>query len=466
MVQIANIKIIIFILFFSFAASAQADLYPVGDLNQDFSVDIDDLMIFAEQWMDESGCVPPDCAELDGLDGVTMSDFSMLADNWLEDYGLPLAINEFMASNNSDSGIADPQGDYDDWLEIYNFGETAIDVGGMYLTDDPDEPTKWRFPADRPAETIIQSMGFLVVWADEDVAETPGLHADFQLSSDGEEIGLFDTDGTTLTDSVSFGEQISNVSYGRWPDNSETLRYFSTATPGSANSDVYLGLLEDTKFSHNRGFYDAPFSLTITCTTPDAEIYYTTDGSAPIENEVPAAGSIHYTGPVAVSENACIRAAAIKTGWRPTNIDTHTYIFDASSEIKAMPVVCLTGDEGKTFFEPDGIMAIVGGYTMAMAYGNQMDRKVIIIQFNGALNLNDPFHSRLSTYNPAPAFRRIAASVSTVAIIHGRVTHAVRIGVHAGKITGPTGTAKNSVSIYGSAATTVPTASNTRFSHL
>lgn len=385
MVQIANIKSIILILVFIFAVSAQADLYPVGDLNQDFSVDIDDLMIFAEQWMDESGCVPPNCAELDGLDGVTMSDFSMMSVNWLEDYGLPLVINEFMAANNSDSGIADPQGDYDDWLEIYNFGETAIDAGGMYLTDDPDEPTKWQFPTDRPAETTIQSMGFLVVWADEDVAETPGLHADFQLSSDGEEIGLFDTDGTTLIDSVSFGEQISNVSYGRWPDNSETLRYFSTATPGSANSDAYLGLIEDTKFSHDRGFYSAPFSLTITCTTPDADIYYTTDGSAPIENEMPAAGSIHYTGPIAISENACIRAAAIKTGWRPTNIDTHTYIFDASSEIKAMPVVCLVGDPDKTFWGPDGIMS---HFT---ARGIEYERPVSfeIIDVNKGVNLQE-----------------------------------------------------------------------------
>ena len=70
-------------------------VYPVGDLNQDFKVDLDDLTTFADQWLENTSCVPPDCAELDGLGPVTLSDFSILADHWLEDFGLPLVINEF-----------------------------------------------------------------------------------------------------------------------------------------------------------------------------------------------------------------------------------------------------------------------------------------------------------------------------------------------------------------------------------
>jgi hypothetical protein len=344
------------------SVSAPAQLYPTGDLNQDFTVDTEDLLIFVEQWMDESGCTPPNCAELDNINRVTLSDFSLLAANWLEDYGLPLVINEFMASNGSSSGISDPQGEFDDWIEIHNYGETAIDVGGMHLTDNLSSPTAWQFPVDRPAATTIDPNGFLVVWADEDITDTPGLHADFKLSSNGEEIGLFEVDGTTLTDSVTFGDQVSNISYGRWPDGTDDLRFFATATPAAQNNNAYIGLVGDTKFSHNRGFYDASFDLTITCATLGAEIYYTTDGSAPIENEADTSAAILYTGPISIATNTCLRAAAIKTGWMPTNIDTHTYIFDASVEIKAMPIICLTGDTGSTFFEPDGIMAIVGGY--------------------------------------------------------------------------------------------------------
>lgn len=359
--QSRPIHLLFLMLFAIFAVSAPAQLYPSGDLDQNFVVDFDDLIILAEQWLDESGCVPPDCAELDGIDRVTMGDFSILGQNWLVDYGLPLVINEFVASNNSIGGFADPQGQYDDWIELYNFGETAIDVGGLYLSDNLSEPTKWQFPTNRPGDTTIPSNGFLIVWADEDVTDTPGLHADFNLSAGGEEIGLFGADGATLIDSVSFSDQISNVSYGRWPDNSDELRYFATATHGAANADAYLGLVEDTKFSHNRGFYDAPFSLTITCATPGTAIYYTTDGSVPIESEAPSPTSIAYTGPISISSNACIRAGAIKTGWMPTNIDTHTYIFDATDSIKSLQVYSIVGDEQKSLYEPDGIMAIVGG---------------------------------------------------------------------------------------------------------
>ncbi len=365
-----------------FTVSAPAALYPTGDLDQDFTVDIDDLMIFAEQWLSESGCTPPYCAELDGVNRVTLSDFSILAKNWLENYGLPLVINEFMASNSSAGGVADPQGEYDDWIEIHNVGETAIDLGGMYLTDDLNTPMTWQFPSDRPTETTIDPNGFLILWADEDIAESSGLHAGFQLSSNGEEIGLFDTDGTTLIDSVIFGDQVSDVSYGRWPDGANDWRFFAVPTPAAQNNNASLGLVVDTKFSHNRGFYDAPFNLTITCATPGAQIYYTTDGSAPVENEASTATSTLYTGPVSITSNTCIRAAAIKTGWIPTNIDTHTYIFNASDTIKSLPVYSIVGDEQKSLFEPYGVMAIVGGYYSggvwqsdgAGSYNNPMQR--------------------------------------------------------------------------------------------
>ena len=76
---------------------------------------------------------------------------------------IPLVINEFMASNSSNSGIFDPQGDYDDWIEIHNFGSSPINVGDMYLTDDLSAPTKWRIPANNPAATTIPAGGYLVI---------------------------------------------------------------------------------------------------------------------------------------------------------------------------------------------------------------------------------------------------------------------------------------------------------------
>ncbi|MCP4583427.1 MAG: hypothetical protein GY839_17600 [candidate division Zixibacteria bacterium] len=142
----------------------------------------------------------------------------------------PLFLNEFMASNSSI--IQDPQGEYEDWIEIYNAGATSIDLGGMYLTDDLSDPTQWMFP-----DTSIEAGGHVIVWADEDGTD-PGLHANFKLGASGEQVGLFETDenGNVPIDTLSFGEQSTDISFGRCPDGSASWMFFTSPTPGTVNS--------------------------------------------------------------------------------------------------------------------------------------------------------------------------------------------------------------------------------------
>ncbi len=144
-----------------------------------------------------------------------------------------LFINELMADNDATIEDPDESGAFEDWVEVYNAGTSAVDLGGMYLTDDVSEPTQWQFPAG----ASIAAGGFLVIWAD-DESEQGDNHASFKLSSGGETVALYDTDGTTLVDSIEFGEQATDVSYGRSPDGSETLSVLATPTPGTANSGV------------------------------------------------------------------------------------------------------------------------------------------------------------------------------------------------------------------------------------
>jgi hypothetical protein len=226
-----------------------------------------------------------------------------------------LVINEFMASN--DSCIQDPQGQYDDWIEIHNYGADAIDVGGMYLTDNLSAPTKWRIPVNNPAATTIPSGGYLLIWADDDTTDT-GLHANYKLDADGEEIGLFDSDGAILIDSIIFDEQTSDVSYGRNPDASDNWQLFSSPSPGAENVSLYQGVVADVEFSHDAGFYDRAISLTIACETEGASIYYSTDGTEP---------DIPYTSAFVISETTTLRVIATKTGFRPSKIVTQAYIF-------------------------------------------------------------------------------------------------------------------------------------------
>ncbi|MHC4603162.1 MAG: LamG-like jellyroll fold domain-containing protein, partial [Planctomycetota bacterium] len=335
-----------------------------GDGGMPFDGRLDDVRIYdrvlteAEaQELTNLGMPDPNCADLDGDGSVNLSDFTLLAENWHEE-GNPLVINELMASNSSGSDINDLQGDHDDWLEIYNTGNIAVDIGGMYLTDNLSNPTKCWIPDDSPADTTIGPYGHLLIWADEDSEDGP-LHVEFKLSSGGDEIGLFDTDGNTLVDSIIFDDQVTDISYGRYPDSGYTWRFMGFPTPEAQNNAGYLGQVADTEFSHNRGFYVEDFNVTITCDTPGATIRYTMNGSTPTEWQ----GNTCVTGyAIPIEGTTCLRAAAFKPGWLPSIGKTHTYLFNASETIKSLPVVSLVGGEGATFYEPDGVMAIVGGY--------------------------------------------------------------------------------------------------------
>ncbi len=144
-----------------------------------------------------------------------------------------VVINEFMAGN--DTTITDPQGDYEDWVELVNRSEQPVSLQGMFLSDDPADTRKWMFP-----NVTIPAYGYLLVWMDEDVEDTPGLHASFKLSKDGEYIGLYDDDGddNKLLDSYTFGEIDDDVSMGRSPDGEGGFVLFTNPTPGHRNIDL------------------------------------------------------------------------------------------------------------------------------------------------------------------------------------------------------------------------------------
>ena len=84
--------------------------------------------------------------------------------------------------------------------------------------------------------TIISGAGFLLVWCDED-QEQGDLHTNFKLSAGGEFIALVASDGFTIIDSISFGIQIADISFGRVPDGNNSWVSFTTPTPNSSNGN-------------------------------------------------------------------------------------------------------------------------------------------------------------------------------------------------------------------------------------
>jgi spore coat protein CotH len=137
-------------------------------------------------------------------------------------------INEFMAENKNT--IADPQGQYEDWIEFYNNSDTSVSLKNWYLTDDPIEPQKWKFP-----DTSIAANGYLLTWADKDLYDS-GLHVDFKLSKNGEYIGIYN-EKSDLIDSYTFGVQSEDVSEGRYPNGSGNFIYMTSPTPRSENKN-------------------------------------------------------------------------------------------------------------------------------------------------------------------------------------------------------------------------------------
>lgn len=143
-----------------------------------------------------------------------------------------LLINEFMADN--DNAFADPDepGAFEDWFEVYNPGASAVNMSGMYITDSLNNATKWRVPEG----VTVPARGYLVFIADG--ATTQGSrHTSWSLSADGESISIYQSDGTTLIDSVTFGPQRTDVALGRTADGSATWSLFAPATPGAANAN-------------------------------------------------------------------------------------------------------------------------------------------------------------------------------------------------------------------------------------
>ncbi len=121
-----------------------------------------------------------------------------------------IVINEFVASN-AEGGEADGNGEFDDWIELYNTSNKNIDLTEFYISDTSDYNTKWKFPPG----IVMEPNTYLILWADNDT-EQNGLHTDFKLSKNGEEIYLYYK--TEVMDSHVYGEQEVLKSSSRIPN--------------------------------------------------------------------------------------------------------------------------------------------------------------------------------------------------------------------------------------------------------
>jgi hypothetical protein len=124
--------------------------------------------------------------------------------------------------------------EFDDWFEIYNPGANAINLAGMYVSDDPADPFKYKIPNTSASQTTIQPNSYLVFWADEQGAQG-ARHTNFKLAAAGESVGLYYIDGRKI-DEKTFPAVPENKSYGRTINGGNTWNILNTVTQGASNN--------------------------------------------------------------------------------------------------------------------------------------------------------------------------------------------------------------------------------------
>jgi len=326
--------------------------------------------------------------------------------------GQDLVINEFMSLNKTT--IQDEDGEYSDWIEIYNKGDSPITLSDYALSDDSSDIGKWVFP-----EMPLSSKGFLLVFASgKDRHDPAELHANFKIASSGEEIFLSGP-GRIIIDRAGPASLPDDWTMARVPDGSNQWFECSNSTGGSSN-DIANHLL----FSFDQGFYSSPFLLDISSVMDDT-VRFTLDGTIPtIRSDIysgplnmdfiiskpnyfseiptsPEQGLLSYKSWSSPATNIhkahILRCASFKNGIRTSSIYTRTYFVDPSMLSRyTMPVVSIVTEEENLFGYEKGIFVpgiqqdpdrpgITGNYFMK---GNSWERPVHIAYFEADGNLS------------------------------------------------------------------------------
>ena len=157
-----------------------------------------------------------------------------------------ISLNEVMASNGS--AIADDDGEYNDWIEIHNYGEDAADLEGYGLSD-KERTLSVAFPA-----FSIEPGEYMLIWASGKDRLDPDapLHTNFSIKAEGEEVLLTHHSGTQI-DFMEPTPMAPNISYGRYPNGTGAWFFYDESTPGEPNPEPVLlsaqpGILSDGGF--------------------------------------------------------------------------------------------------------------------------------------------------------------------------------------------------------------------------
>lgn len=291
-------------------------------------------------------------------------------------FGAPLSaqvvINEICSANGDI--IYDPiYYNFSGWVELYNPGNTSVNIGGYYLSDDEFDKTKWRIPTG----TTVAAKGFVVFWCDK---KNNSNHTNFSLDSDGEDVVLSNSAGLVV-DKIKFPQQYTNVSYGRLSDGGSSIGYMISPTQKVTNNPATgTERLENPNVSLKSGRYGAAQTLTISHITSGVEIRYTTDGSEPMPT------STLYSNSLSISKTLTLKAKAFKKDFLPSKAEVKTYFINEHAF--SLPVVSISTKPDYLWnntigIYTDGTNGIVGNCrTTPFNWNQDWDRHAVLEYFD------------------------------------------------------------------------------------
>ena len=267
---------------------------------------------------------------------------------WSAILSIILVINELMASNAGE--VMSPATNFDSWIELYNPGEEAVNLEGMYLSDDTSNLMRWKMPNDIG---MVPAKGYKIIWLGSDNIKSN--QAPFKLDCDGGTIYLSDNNGELVT-SQDYPEALSRTAYARKTDGGEEWGWTAMATPGATNATAIFASDRLPQPIVDQGSQLFKDSLSIKVDIPEGTVLmYTTDGSVPTINVPADSAAVSISsqqsldGLFTISGTTNFVFRLFRDGCLPSVPVTRSYI--KADTLYTIPIVSIVGDE-RYFTDP------------------------------------------------------------------------------------------------------------------